>query len=69
MRHLVRGLTLAAFLVLSFLRPQVSAAAPHLCKVGEVGICSFTCASCSTSAPCPNYQGFPQTCRCGSVCQ
>jgi hypothetical protein len=68
MRHLVRSLTLAAFLMLCFLRPQVSVAAPHFCKVGEVGSCTFTCASCSSSVPCPKAQGLPQTCICGSSC-
>jgi hypothetical protein len=68
MRHLVRGLTLAVFLVLGFLRPQVSGALPHFCMVNQIGNCSLTCAGCSSGAPCPKYQGIIQTCLCGRAC-
>jgi hypothetical protein len=68
MRHFVRGLILAVFLVLGFLRPQVSMAAPRFCMVFETGNCTLTCATCSANAPCPNYQGRPQICLCGLFC-
>jgi hypothetical protein len=66
MRHLVRGLILAAVLVAALPHSQRAEAYPLVCIEG--GICSSTCEFCFSNTDCPNVGGFRQSCVCGGIC-